>query len=112
MTDPIKPPDPPDGLAEHGREFWRRIVTRYQVEEHHFDMLTQACECLDLAEACRERIAADGLVVEDRFEQDRAHPLLNTERDARNAFCRIYRALKLDEEDRRPPGRPPGWSPA
>ena len=56
----------------------------------------------------RELIEAEGLIVEDRFGQKKAHPAVAIERDAKASFLRCIRELGLDIEPPGPIGRPPG----
>ena len=104
-------PTAPDTLGEHGARFWQRVADAFVLEPWHLDVLEQASLALDRAESCRRQIEADGLLTEDRFEQAKAHPLIASERDARSAFRMLYRELNLDEDEKKPPGRPPrDWS--
>lgn len=56
-----------------------------------------------------EQIESDGQTVKDRFDQDKPHPLLSVERDARAAMLAALKQLNLDLEPLRDgPGRPGG----
>ena len=70
-------------------------------------VLAAACEAWDRAEEARQRIAADGPYLADRFGQLKPHPALAVERDGRVAFLRSLRELSLDAAppDPRPPRR-------
>lgn len=59
---------------------------------------------------CQKRIKKDGQVVKDRFDQDKPHPLLATERDSRAQMMQALKQLNLDIEVASHPGagRPPG----
>ena len=103
-----KKPTAPGTLGEMGARFWGRVVEAYGLEPHHLDVLEQCCMALDRSEACRRQVDAEGLTVDDRFDQKKAHPLLATERDARAAFRQFYRELGLDVEPTGPVGRPTG----
>ncbi len=106
---PNKKPRAPAGLGVPGRRFWGRITGAYGVPDPALDVLEQACRALDRAEECRAVIEAEGLVVLDRFDQSRAHPLLAAERDARSQFRMLFRELGLEEpEPPKPLGRRPG----
>jgi hypothetical protein len=67
---------------------------------------TAEVEVLKIAAAARDRflqsqaqIDADGLTFQDRWNQTRADPLLNTERDARASYLNALRVLKFVESD-------------
>ena len=111
MTDELDDalPPPPD-LGEHGKAFWTRVLESFFLDPHNIDLLTQACQSLDLAAAARAQVAKDGLLMDDRFDQKKAHPLLAVERDAKATFRHLYKLLGLDGEERRSPGRPPEWT--
>jgi P27 family predicted phage terminase small subunit len=87
------------------RRFYKRIVRTYALAEHHFRLLTCACEAHDRMTAARDLIAAEGLTTIDRHGQTRPHPAVSIERDSRTAFARMVRELGLSEEtdSERPP---------
>ena len=91
-------PKPPAHLAAATKRWWRSVVAEYQLEEHHIRLLTLACEAWDRAQAARALVAAEGLVVLDRFGQPKAHPAVAIERDARIGFARLVREIDLDGE--------------
>lgn len=91
-------PKPPAHLRAATRKWWAEIAETYSLEAHHFKLLTLAAEAWDRAQEARERIAADGAYLEDRFHQLRAHPAHAVERDARLAFAKLVRELALDGE--------------
>lgn len=99
---------PPRHLSADSKSFWRRIVAEYDLEEHHRRVLTAACEAWDRMNAAGAAIRSGGLIVTDRFAQERAHPAVAIERDSRIAFIRALRELDLEGEslpDPRPPRR-------
>jgi hypothetical protein len=55
-------------------------------------------------QAAREAIATHGITYQDRFGAPRVRPEVAIERDARLAFARLIRALRLDVEAGAPPG--------
>ena len=97
---------PPATLGAAGKRFWRRISAEVDVELCQLDVLEQACLALDRIEDCRQRIDADGPMVDDRFGQRKPHPLLAAERDARSAFRMLYAQMGLTLEPAGEQGRP------
>jgi len=84
------------------------VAADYALEEHHERLLTLACEAFDRATEAREALERDGAFYIDRFGTPKAHPAVAVERDARLAFARLVRELRLDDEpapDARPPRR-------
>lgn len=72
-------------------------------------ILESALEAFDRMRQAQALLAEEGLVVKDRFGQDKAHPAAAIERDAKGTMLRHIKALGLDLEplnDR--PGRQPG----
>jgi P27 family predicted phage terminase small subunit len=91
-------PKAPAHLSKATREWWRRVVEQYELEEHHVKLLTVACEAWDrMAEAGRI-LRADGPIVRDRFGMPRKHPAISIEEQARVQFIRALRELDLEGE--------------
>jgi len=96
----------PPHLSDATREWWRSVVSEYDLEPHHLRLLTLAGEAWDRCRQAREALAESGLIYEDRFGQPRARPEVAIERDSRIAFARLLRELGLDIQepgDSRPP---------
>ncbi len=100
-------PKPPAHLKPQTRRWWSSVIADFALEAHHVRVLTLAGEAWDRTQEARERLAADGTYLADRFGQLRAHPAVAVERDSRLAFARLLRELDLDVEPPRSPGRPP-----
>ena len=97
---------PPGYLSPASRRWWRSVADDFDLEPHHFLLLTNACEALDRIEAARQQVATDGLFTRDRYGQTKPHPALRVEAENRTLFARMLRELSLDNaaEDSRPPG--------
>jgi P27 family predicted phage terminase small subunit len=93
-----RPPTAPLHLSKPARELFTSIVGTFVMEAHDLAVLVKSLESWDRAEQCRERIAADGLMVASRLGEQRPHPLLTTERDSRAAFLAGMRHLQLNYE--------------
>jgi hypothetical protein len=100
--------EPPRPLGIHGRSLWDRIMSEYDIRDAGgVELLTQACQALDRAEALREQIESDGEVIRVRGLV-KAHPALRDELNAR-AFCtRTLQRLNLDMGAVKAVGRPGG----
>ena len=68
-------------------------------------LLRLACEAWDQGHRERAALADHGEVYLDRFDQPRARPEVQIERDARLHFARLCRELNLDGSGE--PDRPP-----
>lgn len=87
----------PGHLEAAGRDFFAQVLTEYSIEDrHHIEILGRAAEQLDRAAAARTRIAAEGLLVLDRFGQSRPNPACLLERQAVCTFAKLIAALGLD----------------
>ena len=58
-------------------------------------------------ESARERIAAEGMTFETRYQELRPHPCVAIERDARVAYLRAVRELALADVSEPDEARPP-----
>ncbi len=103
-------PKPPKRLTSEAKSWWRRIIEEYSIEDEAGMLLLQtAMESFDRMRAAQHEVAEKGMTIKDRFDQEKAHPLLSVERDARSQMLLALKALNLDLEPLRDgPGRPGG----
>lgn len=99
-------PKAPDGLGPDGKRQWRRVLQEFSLEEWQLSVLAQACRCLDTAAAAEKVLAAEGVVVRDKFDQLKANPAAAVLRDARSGFLQATKSLGLDLEPVKGIGRP------
>jgi hypothetical protein len=104
----ITGPQPSRSLGEHGRSLWDRVTAEYDVSDAAgIELLTQACQAADRAEALAECVAVDGEVVRTR-NGIKAHPAIKEELACRGLVIRTLMRLGLSYEPlRASPGRPP-----
>ena len=67
----------------------------WQLDAHQFEVLRQACLCLDRIAAAEQDIQAVGALVQDRFDQLKPHPGIAVVRDYRGLFGRLVLQLGL-----------------
>ena len=97
MKAKTKGPSAPHGLPVEARAWWERLQKGYViVDEGGLALLEQAARSFARVEAARKILDADGLVLADRFGQQRAHPAAAIERDARSGLLQALKALGLD----------------
>ena len=89
----------PGHLEPATRKWINKIRREYVLEERHTKLLILAGEALDRGAAARELVAAEGMVIKDRFGQSRPHPAVAIERDCRIGFCRLLKEVGLDDEE-------------
>jgi phage terminase small subunit len=88
--------NPPAHLSAEACTLWRRLRRDFVIDDGAgLALLRCACEALDRAQAARRQIDQDGALIDGRFGQRRAHPLLTVERDARAAMIMALRAMRL-----------------
>lgn len=81
--------------------WWLRVVTTWELDEHHVRLLTLAAESYDRCVQAREILKKRGLTYKDFRGAPKARPEVAIERDSRIAFVRTLRELDLDVD---PPG--------
>ena len=106
--------EPPRNIGPYGRKLWDQVMREYAIEDAGgIEMLAQACQALDRAEALREEIDQDGAVIRVRGTI-RDHPALKHELANRAFVVRTLSRLGLNFEPVRPsvgrPGLKVGWS--
>ena len=99
-------PQPPKHLSRESKTWWREVVAGYDLERHHLKLLQAACESWDRVAEARSLIQRDGVVIEDRFGQQKPHPACDVERHNRALFARMLRELALDVEEPAEAARP------
>jgi phage terminase small subunit len=103
----MKIPTAPKNLTPGALAAWRDIHRRYRVHQDCLPALTELVEALSRKEQAQEAIAADGILIEDRFKVKRPHPALAIERDSRLAVLRCLKVLGLPSVEESRLGRPP-----
>jgi P27 family predicted phage terminase small subunit len=91
-------PRPPSHL-KRSKALWRALVAEHAFEVQELELLRRACEASDRADEARALLAADGLVVRDRYGQVKPHPAAVIERDSRTALARMLRELALQPSE-------------
>jgi P27 family predicted phage terminase small subunit len=87
----------PKTLSPEARAWWTRLSEDFEIADSAGELLlAQACESFDRMREAQEILKREGLIVRDRFQQERQHPAFLCERDARNAMLKSLRQLNLD----------------
>jgi hypothetical protein len=107
-------PDPPETLGIHGSKLWRDVLAESDINDTpRLTILEQACFAYERAESLRREITINGELIETHTGGIKANPLLMCELQSRALVARLLGRLKLDNEPKRGPGRPPmkggGW---
>lgn len=102
----------PKHLTKESKKIYKNLLENYEFNgESDLKTLQVTLEAFDRCQGARQQIQKDGLIIHDRFNTPRAHPLLSVERDSRAAFLAGLKALKLAEDDIRQagPGSPTAY---
>jgi P27 family predicted phage terminase small subunit len=103
-------PASPKTLSKEAANWWEKLMLEYELtDEAGMLILQTALEAFDRMRQAQAILKKSGLVVFDRFDQPKAHPLCTIERDSRNQMLLAIKQLNLDLEplqDR--VGRPSG----
>jgi len=90
-------------------------MAEYRIQDRGgIELLAQACQSLDRAEALRDAIDRDGNTIYTPSGMPKSHPAIKDELACRAFVVRTLERLGLNIETIKPPGRPPrpfGWSP-
>jgi phage terminase small subunit len=100
-------PQPPSHLSAPTKQWFKQIISDYELESQHVRLLTLACEAWDRGTLAREALAVHGLTYIDRFGSPHARPEVAIARDATIAVARLCRELDLDADAITLPTRPP-----
>jgi len=96
----------PSHLSQESKNFYRKVVSDFEFEEHHLKILQAACETWDRIVEARIEVEKKGQFFVDRWNQPRENPAAKSERDQKVVFARLLRELNLDiaPPDSRLPG--------
>lgn len=102
-------PKPPATLSKPARQWWEKLQSEYGiVDAGGMLVLNTAMAAFDRMEEAKRTLKREGTTFSDRFGQPRGHPSVVIERDSRAAMLQALRALHLDIEPLKQPGRPAG----
>lgn len=93
----------PAHLSDESKKTWRRIASEYELTPDAAMLLQTAMENWDRAQAARELVTREGLVLNGK-----RHPATDIEKQCYSLFLRTMRQLGLDIVPPGPVGRPPG----
>ena len=100
--------NPPTHLSSAGKKLFVRIASEIELDEPALLLLTTLCEQYDRMNQARELLKKEGIVVKDRFGQDKQHPAVGIEVNAAAGMMRAWRLLGFDQEPPKAMGRPEG----
>ena len=94
------------------KKWVKSIQEKWELDTHHDRLLVLAAQAWDRATEAASIVNTEGCVIRDRFDQKKAHPAIDVERQSMITFSRLLRELGLDlvdGPDNRPPTRPGGY---
>jgi hypothetical protein len=106
----VAPIDPPCPWSVEVADRWRTLQREYAIRDGGgLAFLRAHCEALETASQAAAVLAAEGLIVRDRFGVPRGHPAAVVLRDSRSQALAALRSLNLDVVPKLPTvGRPGG----
>lgn len=98
MKKPSKYPLPPPHLDAAGTSLWEAVVADYDLDAIGLELLDALCTAVDRRVEARRLIDTEGIIVRDRFQQQRPNPAVAIEREATATMSRLARVLGLTLE--------------
>ncbi|MEP7366879.1 MAG: hypothetical protein ABI972_26780 [Acidobacteriota bacterium] len=87
------------GLSPEARGLYAKLSKEWRiVDASGLLVLLTAMQALDRLRQAQALLARDGIVMPDRFGQQKPHPASQIEREARGGLLQALRALNLDLE--------------
>ena len=100
-------PRAPSNLSKEAKGIWRRIAGKWNLDAAALLLLHSGLESFDRMREAQLALASDGIVIEDRFGQKKAHPAVQVEAASKAILLRTIGVLNLDIEPLHAgPGRP------
>ena len=93
-------------LRPETREWVENILDEIDMGAHEVRLVLLAAQSWDESQMARQVLATEGMTYLDRWECPRARPEVMIERDARAAYARLIRMLRLDPPEEEPDGLP------
>jgi phage terminase small subunit len=94
-------PKPPAHLSKKAAEYFQKFLKDYDCEDTDIEVLIRACESADRADEARAALKKHGsLVTLDRFGCEKAHPLIQVERQASRAFIDAIKSLGVLKQEK------------
>ncbi len=91
MKKVIAVPGAPAHLSAAMAQFYMRLTGEFDFSQEHLAILQLGCEQFDRAQAAREAIARDGMILAGK-----RHPLIGVEAKSTELFMRAVRDLGLE----------------
>jgi P27 family predicted phage terminase small subunit len=87
----------PAHLSAEAKTIWKRLINDFRIEDAAgLLLLRNALEAHDRLTEARAILKKEGVILKDRFGQQKQHPACLVERDARVQVLSALRLLKLE----------------
>lgn len=94
-------------FSSEGKALFEKLISEYQIQDAGgLAILKTGIEAFERMRAAKAQIDKDGMTIEDKWGQIKAHPLCAVERDSRAQFLAALKQLNFDIEPLRAIGRP------
>lgn len=95
---PKDDPEPPAGISKESARWWRSVVSEFNLEDSHLELLRLACFALDRCAVARRELRK-GMTYKDKAGICRPKPESIIERQSAVLFARLVREMKLLTDD-------------
>ncbi|WP_151526075.1 hypothetical protein [Serinicoccus kebangsaanensis] len=101
FTSTTEPPDPPDGLSDRGRRYWRDVTSRFELAiPHEVTLLHELCRVLGVIDVLADELRkAPSLQMAGSMGQPVGHWALAEMRAQRGQVAQLTKALGLPADD-------------
>ena len=89
----------PTDLSKKSKIFWNTICREFQLETHHFVILTEICRIMDRLNEIRELITTDGIMLVNPSGLKRLNPLLKAEHECGNRLIGAWKSLDFHTDE-------------
>lgn len=96
-NEPGPVPEPPAHLSDRAKQLWRQVVPNRARSPERLAVVQAALEALDRADAAREAIEKEGMLLRGG-KIAHINPLLRVEKDNRQLFARLWTQLNLHRD--------------
>jgi hypothetical protein len=90
-------PRPPAGSGPQGRQLWRSVLTRFELNAAELAVLRRACRAADRCEALEAVLAETGLTTRTAAGAVKVNPVVSELRASEIAFARLLVCLRIPD---------------
>lgn len=89
----------PARLKTSGRALWKDITSRFELEEHEFLTLKEACRTADRLDELDKEMEGEPLTVVNSKGDETANPRIVEQRQQALTYTRLIASMRLPDEE-------------